>query len=283
MNNLITQIKEFILLRLGVIIRSHQGELPNYVDLLYHSLQFNNRHSIYHSQAMTWLLIANLFSKEKLIFNWKHKKSDIEKSVLGLLDWETDLKNNQLVSTEGSMITYKGTSNKILFAKPANIDRVTKKIIEQFEKPKILEIGVNLGFGAHLFLSNSQNLAYTGIDINEHRDVMAASSLLLKKFPSNEINFLWGSSCDVLSDLVNESKEFHIIHIDGSHELDDVRKDLTLSDKLLGLGGILILDDIAGDGVGPAIYEWADKKRYKMVEEQEYVGLYPHLILQKYN
>ena len=63
------KLKEFILLRLGVIIRDNQDEQPTYTELLHDSLQFNNRHSIYHSQATTWLLFANLFSNEIVIRN----------------------------------------------------------------------------------------------------------------------------------------------------------------------------------------------------------------------
>jgi predicted O-methyltransferase YrrM len=283
MTDVIMKLKEFILLRLGVIIRVSKDEQLTYTELLYDSLKFENRHSIYHNQAITWLLFANLFSHEIVINNYKHKKEEIQKGVQGLLDWERKLKKYNLASSEGSMITYKGKSNKLLHAKPANLVWAIKKVSEQFKKPEMLEIGFNLGFGAHCFLSNSANLAYTGIDINEHSDVMAASSLILENFPNHKIKFQWGPSCDILPQYVNINKEFQIIHIDGSHKLDDVRIDLSFCDKLLELGGVLILDDIAGDGVAAALYEWADKNRYKMLEEQEYVGLHPHLILQKYN
>lgn len=92
MSDVIMKLKEFILLRLGVIIRVNQDEQPTSTELLYDSLKFKNRHSIYHNQAISWLLFANLFSHEIVINNLKHKNEEIKKGVQGLLDWERKLK-----------------------------------------------------------------------------------------------------------------------------------------------------------------------------------------------
>jgi predicted O-methyltransferase YrrM len=50
-------------------------------------------------------------------------------------------------------------------------------------------------------------------------------------------------SIHALSDLIRRGEKFDFIYIDGNHRFDDVIVDFYLSDQLLRLGGLIVLDD----------------------------------------
>lgn len=69
------------------------------------------------------------------------------------------------------------------------------------------------------------------------------------------------------------AKKFRIIHIDGSHEFDEVQSDIRLSRTLIAEGGIVVFDDVnAPHAPGVAAAVWS-----AVVNE----GLIPHVVTDK--
>lgn len=55
-----------------------------------------------------------------------------------------------------------------------------------------------------------------------------------------------------------EADSFRLVHVDGSHAYDDVRRDIALSRELLGSGGVVVVDDaIAPHLPGVAAAVWS--------------------------
>lgn len=69
------------------------------------------------------------------------------------------------------------------------------------------------------------------------------------------------------------AKRFRVIHIDGSHEFDEVQRDIRLSRDLIAEGGIVVFDDVnAPHAPGVAAAVWS-----AVVNE----GLIPHVVTDK--
>lgn len=77
-----------------------------------------------------------------------------------------------------------------------------------------------------------------------------------------------------LHELVDElAKRFRIVHIDGSHEFDEVQSDIRLSRNLMAEGGMVVFDDVnAPHAPGVASAVWS-----AVVNE----GLIPHVVTDK--
>jgi predicted O-methyltransferase YrrM len=78
------------------------------------------------------------------------------------------------------------------------------------------------------------------------------SSLVYETFKSNialtgrsdRVRVLRNDSMMALANLVVQGETFDFIYVDGSHMLPDVLSDITLSWKLLAVGGVMALDDV---------------------------------------
>ena len=104
-----------------------------------------------------------------------------------------------------------------------------KLLYEKSKKAKeILEIGTYMGHSILIMLLANPNAKITSIDIND-RYSLPAINYLKEKFPMAEINFLKGSSLDILPTL---NKKYDFFHIDGSHLNHIIVKEFNLCRKI---------------------------------------------------
>jgi TusA-related sulfurtransferase len=85
----------------------------------------------------------------------------------------------------------------------------------------VLEIGTYLGHSLTIMLLANPNLKITSIDINNQYTLPAIN--LLNKIFDNNITFIHGNSLDTLPSIKDR---FDFFHIDGTHNLDFVVKEL---------------------------------------------------------
>lgn len=102
----------------------------------------------------------------------------------------------------------------------------------------ILEVGFYMGHSALISLLANDKIVYIGVDICEFPFVEDCASYLKDTF--TRFNFIKGSSLDVLPTL---HKQYDLIHIDGCHSPDTVRREIEIiiANKLSN--GYIIFDD----------------------------------------
>jgi cephalosporin hydroxylase len=92
----------------------------------------------------------------------------------------------------------------------------------------VLEIGTYMGHSALIMLLANPKLKLTAIDLHStYAD--SALQTLKKHFPAADINFIKGSSIDILPTITDK---FDLFHIDGDHELNFVLNDFEQTKRL---------------------------------------------------
>lgn len=145
---------------------------------------------------------------------------------------------------------------KLKLNRKSELLRILKK-----QNPKsILEIGVDEGENAIRLISElskkvtPSDIRYVGVDLfslmssdiafKEASQVPKSKQdiefLLASKFPNISFELFEGNSNEILN---NIKEKFEFIFIDGGHSYETVKKDLEISESLISVGGIIILDD----------------------------------------
>ena len=112
---------------------------------------------------------------------------------------------------------------------------------------KMIEIGFNAGHSAAVFLSVlPKDGSILFFDLNDHTYANPCYAYMKNKYPQVK-DFMAGDSKITLPTYINNHSEelgtYDCIHVDGGHQEDVVLSDIFYSDKLLKVGGIMILDD----------------------------------------
>ena len=139
---------------------------------------------------------------------------------------------------EGNCVTNHRSVERLpeLVAKQRNLVRLA----QDFGGRNILEIGFNSGLSAALFLTAHQSTHVTSIDIGSHPYVALCGKLLRQRFPGR-FRLIVGDSAKALPTL--PSHVFAgLIHVDGSHDVEDARADLRHAHARLLGGGALLMD-----------------------------------------
>jgi len=106
----------------------------------------------------------------------------------------------------------------------------------------IVEIGFNAGHSALLLLLGNNTSKITIFDICMHDYTLECFDYLNTVFP-NRLELIVGNSLETVPEyyLKNKDKKFDLIHLDGFHEPNHVKKDF-MNIKKMG-SNIIILDD----------------------------------------
>jgi hypothetical protein len=130
----------------------------------------------------------------------------------------------------------------------------------------LLEIGVSDGQSAILLgycLQASERLVVCDTFENLADPALHHQGLRRREFEQNYLRFHL-TLPDIIAGRSNEidrdrlAAHFRLIHVDGSHAYADIRADILIALRLLGPGGVVILDDWAqahAPGVALAIWE----------------------------
>ena len=114
------------------------------------------------------------------------------------------------------------------------------------ENFKYLEIGSWEGNSALFIINNFKVEKVTCVDIWEDENFKELQSKNLNNFKtnmnefSNKVETFKGTSDNFF---LNHKEKFDVIYVDGSHEADQVYKDIKNSWDILNISGILICDD----------------------------------------
>lgn len=146
---------------------------------------------------------------------------------------------------------------------------IIKQFLLETESPKILEVGLDRGvttIPVIAFLCRTQKkFEFTGIDVLLQepllitlRNIDMASEQQVKLFQDSSLN--------VLPKLVEESKKFNVILLDGDHNYYTVSKELEYLNSLVEDDGIVIIDDYHGRWSDKDLW-YAEEKGYENVSQ----------------
>lgn len=145
-----------------------------------------------------------------------------------------------------------------------------QKIIKKYNLNNCLEIGMAYGISAFYILSSKKDIKLTSIDPYQ-KDEKQWNSMGIKLLQYVKLNkrhnLIEELSYIGLPKLLNKNKSYDFIFIDGWHTFDYTLLDFFYADKLLKLGGIIVIDDVLHKGVNKCIkYVETNYKNYKKIE-----------------
>lgn len=129
------------------------------------------------------------------------------------------------------------------------------EIIKECNPTISAQTGLNAGHSAVLFLEFSNTILYS-FDIGRWGSTAKAHEILNEFFPKRHF-YIKGDSAVTL-------KDFHtkvdLAFVDGSHVEEGCYMDIVNFDKIVKVGGIMIVDDLAIPDVGKAVqkFNWAN-------------------------
>jgi predicted O-methyltransferase YrrM len=129
--------------------------------------------------------------------------------------------------------------------------------LEQYDKPKILEVGTFAGTSISTMLDILPNAIGVAIDNWSIDKKEFENCIKIAQKPitivdiknafinntNNRVVLIEDDSTNALVNLINNKEYFHFIYVDASHGTLDTLLDITLSWMLLFPGGILGIDD----------------------------------------
>ena len=138
----------------------------------------------------------------------------------------------------------------------------------------VMEIGFNAGHSAEVFLQNNENLTLTSFDLGIHAYVRHAKEYIDKTYPKRHTLIIGDSRHTVPSFVkANQSTKFDIIFIDGGHDYEIAKADLTNCFDSANKNTIVILDDTDFTGEQPLQWTigptraWAEELKANRIDE----------------
>jgi predicted O-methyltransferase YrrM len=113
-------------------------------------------------------------------------------------------------------------------------------LAKELKEGTVLEVGLNAGFSALLFLLSNPTIKLIGYDLGEHEYAKRCVETLQSDFPGR-LEVVFGDSRKTLPLL--PSKSFECIHIDGGHSEEVAKSDVKEASRLLKSNGFLLVDD----------------------------------------
>lgn len=151
-------------------------------------------------------------------------------------------------------------------------------MIKKHKLRNCLEIGMAFGISATYILEN-ENTKLISIDPFQTTQWKSYGLKLLKQNNmDNRHELIQEKSYVALPDLLKRNIEFDFIFIDGWHTFDYTLLDFFYADKMLKIGGLIIIDDALHKGVSKTLkYLNTNYKYYQKVDSPYTVGCYKKL------
>ena len=199
--------------------------------------------------------LDNIYYREYLIYVKKISSFICDKDILQ--DIIIDFKKYYLI-TNGTKKTYNKNSNKLIKIRAGIGDKESKflvKILKSNNLKKCMEIGLAFGVSALTILSTIYKNGGTLVSIDPNQSNKDIWNNMGKKLVENAglgkyHTIIEDKSYNAMPELLKkEAGTYDFIFIDGWHTFDYTLIDFFYADKLLKIGGIIVIDDALHAGV----------------------------------
>jgi predicted O-methyltransferase YrrM len=120
-----------------------------------------------------------------------------------------------------------------------------RRLVRQSGARLVGEIGFNAGFSSLAFLSASADVQVVSFDIGCHEVVGTAKEFVDAEYPGRHELVLGDSACSVPSYRTQHPEaSFDIVFIDGGHEYEQAREDISNMRGLSHPGTSVVVDDL---------------------------------------
>jgi predicted O-methyltransferase YrrM len=120
-----------------------------------------------------------------------------------------------------------------------------RRLVRQSKARLVGEIGFNAGFSSLAFLSASADVQVVSFDIGCHEVVGTAKEFVDAQYPGRHELVLGDSACSVPRYRTqNPEASFDIVFIDGGHEYEEARDDISNMRALSHPGTSVVIDDL---------------------------------------
>ncbi|WP_161976528.1 class I SAM-dependent methyltransferase [Mycolicibacterium sp. CH28] len=134
------------------------------------------------------------------------------------------------------------------------------------------EIGFNAGFSSFAFLSASPDTQVVSFDLGEHGYSTVAKKLIDKKFPDRHTLIVGDSTKTVPAHRSkNPDLHFDLVFIDGGHEYEVAKADITNMAQFCTENTAVVMDDLTpwlSWGIGP-MRAWTEAIESGLVRQEE--------------
>jgi hypothetical protein len=154
-------------------------------------------------------------------------------------------------------------------------------------KTTICEIGFNAGHSTMLMLLGREKspLTYTIFDIGMHSYTVPCFEYMKSQFPNILFEYIEGDSTITMPNWINKNNNligtYDLVHVDGGHSEHCIANDMINADKLLRVGGIMIIDDTNDEIINDYVSKYVKSGKYKDMLLLE-TFIYPHRIIRKF-
>lgn len=185
-----------------------------------------------------------------------------------LTSWQSCTETEDLDQIAGAKTTLAegGTPVDLRCQINARYGRFLYVLVRMFQPARIIEIGMANGISS-AYIAKAQNTydktrnAHTIIDPFESSQWQNAGKALLKRLNlHHSVKVVEDYSLRAIPEMEKRGETFNFAFIDGNHCLDYTLSDLVLTDRVLHVGGLIVLDDSTDFGVKLAV-RYLDKYR----------------------
>lgn len=168
-----------------------------------------------------------------------------------------------------------------LYTKQLNLFWCGKQAISN-----ICEIGFNAGHSTMLMLLGRDNtpVNYTIFDIGQHPYTRPCLEYIKSKFPHIKFKYVEGDSTVTMPALISFNPEiagtYDVVHVDGGHTEHCIVNDMKNADKLVKIGGIVIVDVADNDYVNKYVDSYISTGKYREMNLLKTSG-YVHRVIKK--
>jgi len=177
----------------------------------------------------------------------------------------------QNILRTGRVTVDDGTTMDLHSHLPEEAGRMLQRIVGDLEARTTLEIGMAFGVST-LFIceaiADAPNARHIAIDPNQHGAEWRGVGLRHLRLAGLDhlLDFRELPSHQALPDLEREGVRIDFALADGWHTFDFVMVDLFLLDRLLRVGGVVVVDDAEWPGVRKACRFFITNRKYRVVE-----------------
>ncbi|MDX3225232.1 class I SAM-dependent methyltransferase [Streptomyces sp. ME19-01-6] len=145
-------------------------------------------------------------------------------------------------------------------------------LVETFDVRNVIEVGFNIGFSSHAFLSASDGVHVVSFDVPENRAALAGKEFIDQRFPGRH-QLIMEDSRTALPKYIAEHGHslFDFAFVDGGHDYDVAKSDIDHCGVLCRSGSLIVVDDLTPWvpwGVGPT-RAWTEALEAGSIKQEE--------------